>query len=776
MSQETEDRIPFLLYDGNYIFHTDNVAIDERSYYQYCLMTYLYLLLSNEQILYKPFIENYVDNYVDNYVENFVENYVYNKTDLNISTNCYVINNINYSPLAIMKYLIEKATNNQLENRRFDRIIINNNYIDLLRFVIHYSSVLGILTTTDRTKSKIIEVVDREDIIDSIHWRVKEKNLESCRPIYHYQTIETIQSKNPCIITGMTGSGKTITMPKLFFLYYKIINSVDYFVDGNLSPDVIIGFPRRSLAKENMTNAYFPDLGYIKPGLKPDEIELGDYDYSPFVLEIGKHKNSKTETESDKFLEKIKNEYPSSPSFILGTSEKLYTILGQKPIGLVIIDEFHEHDLKSDILFSIAFKKKCQIVIITATPSDEDKALLPKFFPISTSIYIAGSKVFPIEEVIDGNKNMICLGRRSSSSVSNNYRAKIDKWLRKIISNIEKGNNILVFVPYIPDVTSLVDKYSKLFPKCKAIGFYGGVSIEAKSKIDQYGINDIVIIFATPAAESSVTFPRLSYVIDSGLDAKPFLVPNDDFSFYSTKAELRYINKFRYLQRKGRLGRTKPGTAILLYDPKTLDSLTPTVLNDNIISLILLMYRFSITKDELFVQFNTENNTLFNRAYRIINNVILKSIPLSMRSIKDNESSDQHCRRIAKEFIQSINIERLKGIFWPQSIYYYSLECVPESDKELYEQLWSNDSSSGKTQHQLYTSIKHKSFLPRKVIRYCYSQANAEYFAIENNRINKISSEIVAIRKTPLSIRKDRNTLYYLITNDYIVETHTIYQ
>ena len=75
------------------------------------------------------------------------------------------------------------------------------------------------------------------------------------------------------------------------------------------------------------------------------------------------------------------------------------------------------------------------------------------------------------------------------------------------------------------------------------------------------------VVFATNVAESSLTIESLDYVVDTG---RAFVVRHDpsDGSFVSGK---EWVTRAQALQRLGRVGRERPGTAVLMYPASFLD-------------------------------------------------------------------------------------------------------------------------------------------------------------------------------------------------------------
>ena len=97
--------------------------------------------------------------------------------------------------------------------------------------------------------------------------------------------------------------------------------------------------------------------------------------------------------------------------------------------------------------------------------------------------------------------------------------------------------------------------------------------IQSQSAVDQQkNIEQGSIFFSTTVAETSLTFPSLKYVIDTGM----INIPVYDFDKKQTILMEVRAAESTIKQRLGRLGRTKPGEYYSLYDFKVEDKKYPT--------------------------------------------------------------------------------------------------------------------------------------------------------------------------------------------------------
>jgi len=85
------------------------------------------------------------------------------------------------------------------------------------------------------------------------------------------------------------------------------------------------------------------------------------------------------------------------------------------------------------------------------------------------------------------------------------------------------------------------------------------------------GVDEIKVVIATNAAESSVTIPDCDYVIDLGM-AKSIQY---NARVHRNELAQRWISRASATQRAGRTGRTRPGTVYRLYSREAFDTMVP---------------------------------------------------------------------------------------------------------------------------------------------------------------------------------------------------------
>lgn len=686
-----EDSIPFLLPDSYEIFHSTAIKPDIDNIDHYYLVCYLYLLLVKDS-------SNSSDGSEDSIP------ITYNPTiqDFDISSNTFFDSSQSYTPQQVFKSL-----RNRLLIKTYPECKDTFEYYVLLSLTIDYCVIIGVLTTTNVN----LKYRENDGFIDSSHWKVNSRRSDANNPKYHLEVIEVIKNKNPCIVTGGTGTGKTLVIPKLIYYYYRIYTSDIYFQTNIYSPDMIIAFPRKFLAGDNYSK-YNSNLGY-EVLLKFDKITkvrtIDDKfkEDSPLILLAGGERTSATN--------------PPKPNFVIGTSESLYRFADTTT--LAIVDEFHEHDLRSDILFAILKKKNAQLIIITATPSANDVKLFPKFLPNSNRINIVAKTPLEVNTII----------RPYDSLKKKDYINKVKDIINSVAFKISYGQGILVFLPRIIDTERLATVMKDILKDFDILTFYSSNSKDNGNLIQTIEDSSKLLIIATQAAESSITFPTLVYVIDTGLEIMINVEPTKDIRSYNSKPVLQYINKYQYLQRKGRVGRTANGSVILLYDPSKLTEITKTILDDNLTSLVILMIKYNLTLDDLFVTPTDAQLTLYKKALSIVTS--------------------------SKINISLIDLSYLKNIYWIETIIYLSTSYITKSDKDLYLKLW--DSEEYNNYNSIYNNIAIKSSVPKRRLLYLYTKKDYHNF-----KELKTNDRVVISKKYKSKIDRlyyDQISIYYVI-------------
>ncbi|MEM7605284.1 MAG: ATP-dependent helicase HrpB [Myxococcota bacterium] len=221
-----------------------------------------------------------------------------------------------------------------------------------------------------------------------------------------------------------------------------------------------------------------------------------------------------------------------------------------RDISALIFDELHERKYQMDLALALAVRLRARrrakgqdlrLIAMSATLSAGPVAR----FLDAPSMHVEG-RTFPVSvEHRDGSDR---LDARVASAVREALRA-------------EDQGDVLVF---LPGMAEIVRAQKRCAPHCKSAGvaleiLHGDVDPKEQDRIVREGPRKVVL--STNLAESSVTLPGVTCVIDSGL------VRRASHSPWTGLPSLRVqrISQASAVQRAGRAGRVREGRAVRLF-------------------------------------------------------------------------------------------------------------------------------------------------------------------------------------------------------------------
>jgi pre-mRNA-splicing factor ATP-dependent RNA helicase DHX15/PRP43 len=495
------------------------------------------------------------NNILENNVKNILENNVKNTVKNNLNNN---------------------KTNIELNNNNNNYIKNRNIHIDKDKLF----DLIGILDPegfhnnpfTNEPYTNVYYNPEKEISKENPTYLSLSKNWSNF-PMYgiREESIKTLYDNQVILVVSGTGSGKTVLTPKFLLHIF------------NYQGRIAITNPKRIPTKENAVYA-----------AKCMDVKLGSY--------VGtKYRNSD------------KKDYSSKCKLIYATDGWILQKLQKDPmlsdLDAVIIDEAHERGIQIDLLL-LALKEllkkrpEFKLVIMSATVNE---SIFIDYFPknkfkfglINAGVY----PNYPIEEFfldkpINKFDNYGCLIKDMTNK--NYINVAVDKVI-DILKKHEIGD-ILVFFPGKGDTSDgcsilhqKLDKLNKNLEKkifCNILTSTTDSEVQKlivdPSKYKESGVYTRKVVFSTEVAESSITIDGIDFIIDSGL------VNNDIFSAEKNMKSLKkeYISKASHKQRKGRTGRTSPGTCFCLftkdeYEKKFIEYAIPPILSEDISAILL---------------------------------------------------------------------------------------------------------------------------------------------------------------------------------------------
>ena len=244
--------------------------------------------------------------------------------------------------------------------------------------------------------------------------------------------------------------------------------------------------------------------------------------------------------------------------------------------NVVVLDEFHERSVNTDL--ALAFLKEAMLlrddlfVVIMSATIDTKK--LQEYLGDcgETPIFKVPGRQFPVQVLYEPEKSVVSAVREALSS-----------------SRPVQHKNILVFLPGISDIRKAQDALLEtgLFDENsdnELCILHSSISLEEQKRVLKETRKRRVIL-SSAIAETSLTVPGVTTVIDSGLARINRLDINTGMEKLTTETE----SEFSAEQRKGRAGRLCEGTCIRLWDKHDprVKELAPEILRADLVPLVL---------------------------------------------------------------------------------------------------------------------------------------------------------------------------------------------
>jgi ATP-dependent helicase HrpB len=246
-------------------------------------------------------------------------------------------------------------------------------------------------------------------------------------------------------------------------------------------------------------------------------------------------------------------------------------------IGAVLLDEFHERTLECDLALAWlkALRKRraeLKLVVMSATL---DAGALTSYLPGAARLDVPG-RIFPVDV----------------RHVPPDAREEPARSALRALQGLAKeglDGSVLVFMPGLREIRrSLI----VLGPWCREQGLelrslHGSLELADQQAVLEPAETGHRVIVATNVAETGLTIPGVTMVVDSGLHrVAGFDAARDINTLYLSR-----ISRSNAAQRAGRAGRTAPGRCVRLWSKSDElgmpESLAPEILRLELSSLLL---------------------------------------------------------------------------------------------------------------------------------------------------------------------------------------------
>ncbi len=278
--------------------------------------------------------------------------------------------------------------------------------------------------------------------------------------------------------------------------------------------------------------------------------------------------------------------------------------------NVVVLDEFHERSVNTDL--ALAFLKEAMqlrdnlfVVIMSATidtkklqmylAKGEDCAANADFADVQVPTLSVPGRQFAVNVIYEPEKSIVSAVYQAMK-LSQNVCAKASGGNSTLQPDSSEalplqGGNILVFLPGISDIR----KAQQALLETGDFGpesdtelclLHSSISIDEQKRIIAAAANSKRrVILSSAIAETSLTVPGVTVVIDSGLSRINKMNLNTGMESLSTENE----SEFSAAQRKGRAGRLCEGTCIRLWNEKEprQKEVLPEILRADLVPVVL---------------------------------------------------------------------------------------------------------------------------------------------------------------------------------------------
>ncbi|XP_073829965.1 probable ATP-dependent RNA helicase DHX34 [Musca autumnalis] len=371
--------------------------------------------------------------------------------------------------------------------------------------------------------------------------RKTQQNL----PIYKYKNDlkKALDETNVLIIAGDTGCGKSTQVPQYLFEFgYKSIACTQ---------------PRR--------------LACISLSKRVAHEMLDDYGSTVgFQIRFEKNKNQHT------------NILFITEGLLL---RQLALECNLEQYDVLILDEIHERNLYGDFLLGVTkcllrAKPSLKLILMSATINVE---LFHNYFKDEgAKLLQVPGRLYPIKTVYMPPPTLELQAKTSSSRSQQKTSGRLDpapfvqvlSLIDEKYATTERGD-VLIFVSGVNEITTVCDaakEYAEQQSHWIILPLHSGLSLAEQDKVFDYAPEGMrKCIVSTNIAETSLTVDGIRFVVDSGKVKEM----SYDASCKGQRLKEFWVSKSSAEQRKGRAGRTGPGTCFRLFSEKQYSSFEP---------------------------------------------------------------------------------------------------------------------------------------------------------------------------------------------------------
>ncbi len=264
--------------------------------------------------------------------------------------------------------------------------------------------------------------------------------------------------------------------------------------------------------------------------------------------------------------------------------------------GTLIVDEAHERSLNIDFLLGYLqelLRRRPHDLKVVITSATIDTEMFSQAFGGAPVVEVSG-RLFPVEVRYQP------LGSSFEEEMEElTYVGAAVRTVEDVLIESDAGD-VLVFMPTERDIRETRDLLeTRLGKGIEVLGLFGRMPAGEQTRIFSPGGPRRVIV-ATNIAETSLTIPRVRYVIDAGLSRISRYNPRTR----TKRLPVEPVSQSSANQRAGRAGRLQDGICIRLYDEEDFEKrprfTQPEIQRANLAEVILRMKAFRLGEIETF--------------------------------------------------------------------------------------------------------------------------------------------------------------------------------
>ncbi len=530
-------------------------------------------------------------------------------------------------------------------------------------------------------------------------------------PVYEQKQriLDTLATNQVIVVQSPTGSGKTTQLP-------VILHEAGYSASGVIA----VTQPRR-IAALSVSEFIARQLKTKYPGLVGYKYRFEDKTDETTKIKIMTDGILLQEMKLDPWMRKY---------------------------SVVMVDEAHERSLNIDFVLGLlkrvlAERKDFKVIVSSATMNAEAFSTYFDGCPIVT----IDTQVFPVTMIYDPPA---LAASTASQAAEDALITKIEQTIDRVLDNKDAGD-ILLFLPGEKVIKDCMQRLlgAPFHNKIHLVPLYGRLPKEEQEKVfDKAPFGRKKVVVSTNIAETSVTIDGITTVIDSGLAKLNFYSPH---TFTSSLIETP-VSKASCNQRRGRAGRTRPGTCYRLYPRKDYDArqeyTTEEIYRTDLSEVVLRMSELGITDFDKFDFISPPSHEGLVGAVETLN--MLKAL-----------ESDGTLSKIGKLMVEFPLEPRVSRII-VESIMYYPdvLEEVIIAASFLSAQspfvLPVGEEMDARKAHHAFNDIQGDFVSYVKLYRTYLSASNRERFCKNHYLDDKVMAEIYNIKTQLEEIVSDR--------------------